>query len=102
MGPQLGSLLACPSQPAGEPRGRESGVTGAEPPRARADPDFEAQPGEAVDRGADRVGTEQLSGACGASLVGVERVCDALVAYCRLMGLYAAKRGCRPRNGVGV
>ena len=58
MGPQLGSLLACRGQPAGEPGGRESGVTGAEPPRARADQDFEAQPGEAVDRGADRVGTE--------------------------------------------
>ena len=27
-------------------------MTGAEPPRARADQDFEAQPGEAVDRGA--------------------------------------------------
>ena len=54
-------------------------MTGAEPPRARADQDFEAQPGEAVDRDADRVGTEQLSDACGPSLMGVERVCDALV-----------------------
>jgi hypothetical protein len=77
--PQLGSLLAYSGQPAGEPGGRESGVIGAEPPRARADTDFKAQPDEAVDRRADCVRTEQLSGAFGASLVGVERVCDALV-----------------------
>ena len=51
----------------------------AEPPWAWSNHDVEAQPGEAVQRRADRAGAESPSYAGGASLVGIERFCYALV-----------------------
>ena len=77
---QFRTLLAGRSQPAGEPPGRESSLSGAEPPGAGSDQDIEAQAGETVHHRADRVGAEQPPGGADvASLVSIERVGDVVV-----------------------
>ena len=71
---------AAASQPVNH-AATKSGMTGAEPPRARADQDFEAQPGRAPSSAAPTASGPSsfpaLVGGC--ALRGVERVCDVFV-----------------------